>query len=282
MPACLNTPSKPHIALIIPTLNEEDTIGAVVARVPRDWIDDIIIADGGSRDCTVDRAVAAGARVVHAGRGYGRACLAGATAAGTHCGILVFMDGDGSDRPELIPGLVGPIIEGQQDFVIGSRLRGERAPGSLLAHQMLAGRALGLAMGWRYGVRYTDMCAFRAVRRDALFALDMREMTYGWNLELQMRAARGGLRILEIPVGYDPRRGGASKVAGSLVGSLRASGRILITFVRVALETKQTVKHLRHERQDDGPIPVGGSKQRLSFNDLIGAIVARLRESLKA
>jgi glycosyltransferase involved in cell wall biosynthesis len=227
------------VALIIPTLNEEDAIGAVLARVPRDLVSEVIVADGGSIDRTPERAAAAGARVLRAGRGYGRACFAGTLAASAECGIIMFMDGDGSDRPELIPAIVGPILAGRQDFVIGSRVRGERVPGSMTAHQVLAGHTLGLAVRLLYGVRYTDMCAFRAIRRDALMNLGMREMTYGWNLELQMRAAQAGLRVLEIPVPYDRRIGGKSKVAGSIGGSLRAGSRILLTFARVALDVRR-------------------------------------------
>ena len=118
--------------------------------------------------------------------------------------------------PQSIAALVAPIRAGDYDFVIGSRVRGEREPGSIAWHQIGAGLAAGYGMRLLYGVRYTDMCAFRAIRRDALLALDMREMTYGWNIEMQMRAARAGLRILEIPVPYRCRSGGSSKVAGSL------------------------------------------------------------------
>ena len=181
---------------------------------------------------------AAGATVfVERERGYGRACAKGAAAAAeAGAEILVFLDGDGGDRAEEIPYLVQPILAHQQDFVIGSRTRGVREKGSLGAHQVLAGRAIGAAIGLLYGVRYTDMCAFRAIRATALDRLGMREMTYGWNLEMQMRAARAGLRILELPVPHGRRLAGQSKVAGTLRGSLKAGCRILATFVRVALE----------------------------------------------
>src|SRR5204863_3696599 len=139
--------------------------------------------------------------------------------------------GDGADDPSAIPALVRPIVTGEQDFVIGSRARGKREPGSIAWHQLAAGWLAGLGMRLLYGVRFTDMCAFRAIRRDALLALGMREMTYGWNIEMQMRAARAGLRILEIPVEYRCRSGGRSKVAGSLPGTLRAGTRILATFL---------------------------------------------------
>src|SRR5690242_5676638 len=134
---------RPRIAVVIPTLNEEEPIGPVVRAVPRDLVDEIIVADSGSTDRTAERARAAGARVVpETRRGYGRACAAGFAAAGD-CDIVVFLDGDGSDRPELISVLIGPILSGDCDFVIGSRTRGEREPGSMSLHQVLAGYAAG-------------------------------------------------------------------------------------------------------------------------------------------
>ncbi len=210
----------------------------MIARIPRDVVSRIIVADGGSRDATVGQARTAGAEVLSAGAGYGRACLAAANAA-SDCEILVFMDGDGADDPLAIRVLVQPILAGEQDFVIGSRARGRRDPGSIAWHQLAAGRLAGLGTRLLYGVRYTDMCAFRAIRREALLALGMREPTYGWNIEMQMRAAAAGLRILEIPVDYRCRTGGTSKVAGMLRGSFKAGARILVTFARVAFSSKE-------------------------------------------
>ncbi len=221
------------VAVIIPTLNEEASIGDVVRAIPRPLVSHVIVADGGSRDATCARATEAGAEVIDAGRGYGRACLAGVAAA-ADADIVVFMDGDGADDPAAIERLVAPIRADQYDFVIASRARGNREPGSIGWHQLLAGWLAGLGTQTLYGVRYTDMCAFRAIRRDVLLRLGMSEMTYGWNIEMQMRAARAGLRVLEIPVDYRCRTGGASKVAGSLRGTLVAAGRIVATFVRVA------------------------------------------------
>jgi len=229
---------KARVAAIIPVLDEQGAIASVLAAIPRGWVDQIIVVDGGSRDRTVAVARAAGATVlVEPERGYGRACAKGAAAAiEDGAEILVFLDGDGSDRPETIPSLVQPILDGKYDFVIGSRTRGTREKGSMGAHQVLAGRTIGAAVGLIYGAYFTDMCAFRAIRASALRRLGMREMTYGWNLEMQMRAARAGLRILELPVPYDRRRAGRSKVAGTIRGSIRASLRILATFARVACE----------------------------------------------
>jgi glycosyltransferase involved in cell wall biosynthesis len=227
---------RPRVALVIPTLDEEEPIDEVVRAVPRDVVDEVIVADSGSTDRTVERARAAGARVVvERERGYGRACAAGARAA-RDCDVIVFLDGDGSDRPELTPMLLVPILSGDYDFVIGSRTRGERESGSMNALQIAAGYAAGALTRVLYGVAYTDMCAFRAIRREALDRLGMREMTYGWNLEMQMRAARAGLRILEVPVAHRRRIGGASKVSGTVMGTLKAGLRIALTFWRVALE----------------------------------------------
>lgn len=222
-------------AVVIPTLNEAESIAGVVEEIPRDLAREIIIVDGGSNDGTPAVAAACGGRVIAAGgRGYGRACSAGVDAASPECGIIVFMDGDGADRGDLMALLVDPIRRGEYDFIIASRLRGERQPGAMSWHQLLAGYLAGLGTKALYGVRYTDMCAYRAIRRDCLSHLGMREMTYGWNIEMQMRAARAGLRILEVPMPYRRRSGGRSKVAGSLRGSLRAAYRITTTFVRVA------------------------------------------------
>ena len=222
------------VAVVIPTFNEAESIAAVVAELPRDIVGRVIVADGGSGDGTAERARAAGAEAITVGRGYGLACLAGAAAADAD--IIVFMDGDGADDPAAIAAMVEPIRAGACDFVIASRARGRREPGSMASHQLLAGHLAGLMTKVLYGVRYTDMCAFRAIRRDILLALGMREMTYGWNLEMQMRVARAKLRVRELPVGYRRRIGGKSKVAGSLSGSLNAGLKIISTFARVATE----------------------------------------------
>ncbi|MCW6511547.1 glycosyltransferase family 2 protein [Lichenifustis flavocetrariae] len=235
-----------RVALVVPTLDEADAIGVALARVPRDLVDRIIVADGGSRDQTVERALVAGAEVLAVGRGYGRACRDGASAA-ADCDIIVFMDGDGADRPEVLLALIGPIAEGQQDFVIGSRTRGSREPGSMAPHQVWAGHVVGWLLGLWSGVRYSDMGAFRAIRRDALIGLRMREMGFGWNVEMQMRAARASLRILEVPVPYGVRAGGRSKVAGSMSGTVRAGLRIAATVARVAREPASA--HAKHEEQ---------------------------------
>jgi glycosyltransferase involved in cell wall biosynthesis len=229
--------SNAGVTLVIPVLNEADTIADVVRAVPREFVAEIIVVDGGSTDETVPRARAAGARVILKPRsGYGAACWAGVQAAERP--IIAFIDGDGSDDPAEIPRLVAPILAGEQDFVIGSRTRGVREKGSMRTHQLIAGRVAGLLMRMLYRVRYTDMCPLRAIRREALERLGMRERDYGWNLEMQMRAARAGLRILELPVRHRNRAGGASKVAGSLRGSVKASWHIASALVRIANEMR--------------------------------------------
>jgi glycosyltransferase involved in cell wall biosynthesis len=223
-----------RVAVVIPTLNEAASIGGVIAELPTEIVQSVIVADSGSTDGTASVAEAAGARVLllHE-RGYGRACAAGAAVADAD--IIVFMDGDGADRGDLVGRLIAPILRGTHDFVLAARERSQREPGSMSVHQIFAGHALGLAIGLLTGTRYRDMCAFRAIRRDALGRLSMREMTYGWNIEMQIAAPRAGLRVLEIPLPYRCRNGGESKVAGSLRGTLRASTRIISTFCRVGL-----------------------------------------------
>ena len=232
-----------RVSVVIPALNEEEPIGDVVRAIPRGSVEEILVVDNGSTDATAERARGAGARVVsEPRRGYGRACQAGIAAVAADCEIIAFLDGDGSDCPELLPLLIEPIAAGKQDFVIGSRIRGRREPGSMTPPQLAAGWVAGLLLRLLYGVRYSDMCPFRAIRRDALESLGMAEETYGWNLEMQMRAAKAGLRILELPVDHRNRRGGRSKVSGNLAGSLRAVGRLTWTFLRLARDLRSPVR----------------------------------------
>jgi glycosyltransferase involved in cell wall biosynthesis len=226
-----------NVSVIIPALNEEEPIGGVVREcVATGLPNEVIVVDNGSRDRTAECAREAGARVVTAPRGYGRACMAGTRALSPECDIVVFLDGDGSDIPAFMSQLVDPIARGTHDFVIGSRTRGQREQGSMNLQQVLSGRIAGFILRLLYGIRYTDMCPFRAIRRDSLLKVDMREETYGWNLEMQMKAARAGLRILEIPVNHRRRAGGESKVSGTFRGTFVAGARILATLIRVACE----------------------------------------------
>jgi len=228
------------VSVIIPALNEEEPIAGVVHECFETNIpSEIVVVDNGSTDRTAERARGARAKVVSEPRhGYGRACLAGIRALGSESEIVVFLDGDGSDCPEFMKQLVDPIAAGTHDFVIGSRTRGKREPGSMNFQQIFAGRLAGWLMSILYRVRYTDMCPFRAIGRDALATLSMKEETYGWNLEMQMKAARRGLRILEVPVNHRRRSGGVSKVSGTLRGTFAAGARILATFARIATEKK--------------------------------------------
>ena len=231
------------VSVVIPALNEEEPIGNVVrACLATNLPNEIVVVDNGSTDQTAERARAAGARVVSARRGYGRACAAGVRAISAEVEVIVFLDGDGSDCPELMDRLVIPIAQDQADFVIGSRTRGQRERGSMNFQQIFAGRLAGWLLRLLYGVKYTDMCPFRAIRREALLKLGMREETYGWNLEMQMRAAQAGLRILEVPVNHRCRTGGESKVSGNLRATFGAGARILSTFLRLATERRPSAK----------------------------------------
>ncbi len=225
--------AEASISVIIPALNEVESIGGVVRSMPWDRIAECIVVDNGSTDGTGEAAAAAGARVVTSTRGYGVAMHAGLLASRLTSQILVMLDGDGADDVAAMPRLIDPILAGEADFVIGSRLRGVREPGSMLGSQIFAAHLIGLLVRRLYGFRYTDMCAFRAIRRRDLEAMQMREMTYGWNLEMQIKAVRNGLRILEVPVDYRCRFGGVSKVSGNLKASLQAGWRILGVFRRV-------------------------------------------------
>jgi glycosyltransferase involved in cell wall biosynthesis len=226
------------ISVVIPALNEEEPIAAVVRDCLTTGLPgEVMVVDNGSTDRTAERAREAGAKVISEPTpGYGRACAAGVRALSADCDLVVFLDGDGSDCAELMPQLVDPIRRGEQDFVIGSRTRGKREPGSMNFQQVCAGRIAGALLRLLYGVRYTDMCPFRAIRRDALDRLGMKEQTYGWNLEMQMRAARAQLRILEVPVNHRCRTGGESKVSGTFRGTFVAGARIIATLFRVAFE----------------------------------------------
>lgn len=200
------------VSIVIPTLNEAEAIGAAIREIPPAYTRGTSSSPTAARPTGRGTRPAAGARVIEAGRGYGRACALGAAAADPASRVIVYLDGDGADRGDLIDRIARPVLAGHHDLVLASRTLGSREPGAMLWHQVLAGRLAGLGIGLRYGVRYTDMCAFRAIDRTALQALDLRELTYGWNIEMQMQAARVGLRIREVPmpstgaVWADPRR----------------------------------------------------------------------------
>jgi glycosyltransferase involved in cell wall biosynthesis len=233
------TPTPPPISVIIPTLNEAESIGQVVDSMPWPLIAECIVVDSDSTDQTAIIALAGGARVIESERGYGAACKAGSEAALETSSILVFMDGDGSDVIAGLSSLIAPIQNNEADFVLGSRIRGHREPGSMLPSQLFAAHLVGILLRIFMGVSYTDMGPFRAIRRSSLNQLQMSEMTYGWNLEMQIKAARQNLRILEIPVDYRRRIGGSSKVSGNLKASLKAAVRILNVLLRIGLSESQ-------------------------------------------
>ena len=229
------------VSAIIPCLDEETAIESIVTAVLAQGVSEVVVVDGGSKDRTVERATEAGARVIiELRRGYGRAIQAGIAAVRGDADILIFLDGDGSDPAEFIPALVSPIVAGRAIFVLGSRVRGPREPGSLAPQQLLAGHVGGLLLRLIYGARFTDLSPFRAIRSDALKGLGMKEETFGWNLEMLMRVAAARLPALEIAVGQRRRIGGVSKVSGNFIAGLKAAWSISTTFIRLALALRKT------------------------------------------
>lgn len=230
------------VVVIIPALNEESTIGQVVDAVP-DWVDEIFVCDNGSTDNTARVAIERGAQVVKAPqRGYGRACLVGLkVVASRHTAerppIIVFLDGDLSDDPTEMHRLVEPIVKDEYDFVVGSRTSGESEPGSLTPTQRFGNALSCTLIKWFFGIAYSDLGPFRAIRWSSLQKLKMDDQAYGWTVQMQVRAARFGLRSTEVPVRYRNRRGGRSKVSGTVKGVVGAGTTILAVILTEAVDS---------------------------------------------
>lgn len=224
-----------RITVIIPAFNEENAVGRVIAEIPRAWVEEVIVVNNNSNDETARVAAQAGATVLDEPRqGYGRACLKGIAhvrAQAIWPDIVVFLDADYSDYPDELPRLVAPILEGSADLVIGSRALGQRQRGSMTPQQVFGNWLATRLIRWLYGVRYTDLGPFRAIRFDKLLALGMRDTTYGWTVEMQLKAAKLGLAVCEVPVRYR-RRVGFSKISGTVKGTLLAGWKIITTIFR--------------------------------------------------
>ncbi len=225
--------------VIIPALNEEESIGRVIASIPP-WVARVIVVDNGSTDATAQRARQAGAVVItEPRRGYGQACLAGCAAA-EDADIVVFLDGDLSDYPERMEQLVRPIIEDRADFVLGSRTGGSCQKGALLPQQRFGGWLACLLIRWLWRYRYTDLGPFRAIRRTSLTRLNMDDQNFGWTVQMQIRAVLANLRIMEIPLDYR-RRIGRSKISGTLRGVFAAGTKILYTIAREQIIARRRI-----------------------------------------
>jgi glycosyltransferase involved in cell wall biosynthesis len=231
-------------ALIIPALNEAESIGIVLQKIPRGLFSQIIVVDNGSHDPTPEVAATAGAQVVlEPRRGYGQACLSGIRHVENQVTAIAFMDADFADEPEDLARLVRHLDEGEWDMVLGSRVLGNQEPGSMTPLQQF-GNWLStrlIAMVWH--IHFTDLGPMRIVRRDSLARLKMRDRTFGWTVEMQARAAQLGLKVAELPVRYRRRLHGRSKISGTLFGSARAGVKITWTLLRCCLLPLRTSSH---------------------------------------
>jgi glycosyltransferase involved in cell wall biosynthesis len=228
-----------RVSVIIPTHNEAQAIGRVLADLPSDYVTQVIVVDSNSSDGTPDVARRMGAQVIQEPRrGYGRACLTG-LANTKDPDVVVFLDGDYSDRPAELPIILAPIIEGRADITLGSRLGDKNSPGALPWHQSFGNRLAAKLIKLLYGVNVSDLGPFRAVRAALLPALALEETTYGWAVEMILKGAIAGLRIAEVPVSYHPRIG-KSKIGGTVKGTLGAAWFILSRIVRYYFRRRKT------------------------------------------
>jgi glycosyltransferase involved in cell wall biosynthesis len=229
------------VSVIIPTHNEAQAIGRVVADLPSDLVTEIIVVDSNSNDGTPEIAARTGARVIQEPRrGYGRACLTGLATANSP-DVVVFLDGDYSDRPSELPILLAPIMAGHADITIGSRLHERRSAGALPWHQVFGNRVAASLIRLLYPVAVSDLGPFRAGRTEVLRALALEETTYGWAVEMILKGALAGFRIVEVPVSYYPRIG-KSKISGTLKGTLGAGWFILSLIVRYYFRQRRAEK----------------------------------------
>lgn len=220
-----------RVSVIIPTRNEGEAISHVLADIPAALVSEVIVVDSNSTDGTPEIAARAGARVIReARRGYGRACLTGLANA-QDPDIVVFLDGDYSDRPAELPALIAPILEGRADIALGARLTAARTHAALPWHQVFGNRLAANLITLLYGVKISDLGPFRAARIDVLRALELEQSTYGWAVEMILKGARAGFRIVEVPVSYYPRIG-KSKISGTLRGTIGAGWFILSLIAR--------------------------------------------------
>lgn len=231
------------IIVIIPAYNEEDSIHKVIAKIPQDVVNEVVVVNNNSSDATAVVAQKAGATVLTELRqGYGYACLKGMEYVATkHPDIIVFLDGDYSDYPEELPLVVKPIIEQDFDMVIGSRALGKRESGSMTPQQVFGNWLATTLMRWMYGINYTDLGPFRAIKWEKLLALHMNDKTYGWTVEMQLKAAKYNLKTTEVPVNYR-KRIGISKVSGTVKGTLMAGYKILGWVFKYAFTKEKLIK----------------------------------------